>query len=53
VFETEPLTAEAGAKFEGLNVLLTPHVAGVTDESNVRVSAMIAERVAAHLAEAG
>ncbi len=53
VFETEPLTAEAGAKFEGLNVLLTPHIAGVTEESNVRVSAMIAERVASHLAEAG
>ena len=53
VFETEPLTAEAGAKFEGLNVLLTPHIAGVTEESNVRVSAMIAEKVASHLAEAG
>lgn len=49
VFETEPLTAEAGAIFDGLNVLLTPHIAGVTDESNVRVSAMIAARVAQHL----
>lgn len=46
VFETEPLTAQAGAKFKGLgNILLTPHIAGVTDESNVRVSALIATRV--------
>ncbi|MEO0999660.1 MAG: hydroxyacid dehydrogenase [Pseudomonadota bacterium] len=49
VFEAEPLSAEAGARFQGLNVLLTPHIAGVTVESNVRVSALIAERVAAHL----
>jgi len=49
VFEVEPLSAEAGAKFAGLNVLLTPHIAGVTEESNVRVSALIAERVLAHL----
>jgi (S)-sulfolactate dehydrogenase len=50
VFETEPLTAEAGAKFAGLpNLLLTPHIAGVTDESNVRVSGLIADRVLAHL----
>ena len=46
VFETEPLTAEAAKPFQGLdNLLLTPHIAGVTKESNVRVSAMIAERV--------
>lgn len=46
VFETEPLTAEAAQKFEGLNnLLLTPHIAGVTEESNVRVSDMIAKRV--------
>ncbi|WP_349360789.1 hydroxyacid dehydrogenase [Stappia sp.] len=50
VFETEPLTAEAGALFEGLeNVILTPHIAGVTGESNVRVSALIAEKVAVAL----
>lgn len=50
VFETEPLTAEAGARFAGLpNLILTPHIAGVTAESNVRVSHMIAERVLAHL----
>ena len=30
-------------------LLLTPHIAGVTRESNLRVSALIAERVAAAL----
>jgi (S)-sulfolactate dehydrogenase len=46
VFETEPLTAEAGAKFAGLsNLILTPHVAGVTEESNERVSHLIADKV--------
>ncbi|WP_112323116.1 hydroxyacid dehydrogenase [Oceanibium sediminis] len=49
VFEEEPLGAAAGARFDGLNVLLTPHIAGVTEESNVRVSGLIAERVLAHL----
>ena len=49
VFETEPLTAEAGARFAGLNVLLTPHIAGVTEDSNVRVSSLIADKVADHL----
>ena len=50
VFETEPLTEEAGRKFRGLqNLILTPHIAGVTYQSNERVSAMIAERVAGHL----
>ncbi|MDF1608099.1 hydroxyacid dehydrogenase [Hoeflea sp. YIM 152468] len=46
VFEAEPLTKEAGAKFKGLgNLVLTPHIAGVTDESNLRVSHLIAEKV--------
>ena len=46
VFETEPLTAEAGAIFAGCpNLILTPHIAGVTEESNVRVSAVIAAAV--------
>nr|WP_210260302.1 hydroxyacid dehydrogenase [Hongsoonwoonella zoysiae] len=50
VFEEEPLTAEAGGKFEGLdNIILTPHIAGVTQESNVRVSDLIAETVIRHL----
>jgi (S)-sulfolactate dehydrogenase len=46
VFETEPLTASAGTLFKGVpNLLLTPHIAGVTDESNVRVSAVTAKAV--------
>jgi (S)-sulfolactate dehydrogenase len=50
VFETEPLTAADGAKFKGLsNLVLTPHIAGVTEESNVRVSDMIADVVIADL----
>ncbi len=50
VFETEPLTAEAGAKFMGLsNLILTPHIAGVTEESNVRVSDLIASTILSHL----
>ncbi|MFQ5565528.1 MAG: NAD(P)-dependent oxidoreductase [Paracoccaceae bacterium] len=50
VFETEPLTAAAAARFEGLsNVILTPHIAGLTEESNVRVSQLVAEQVIAHL----
>ena len=50
VFEREPLPAEDGAKFAGLsNLILTPHIAGVTVESNVRVSELIADTVLAHL----
>ncbi|MBU1357617.1 MAG: 3-phosphoglycerate dehydrogenase, partial [Gammaproteobacteria bacterium] len=45
VFEPEPL--KAGNAWEGCpNVILTPHVAGVTAESNVRVSTLIAKEVA-------
>ena len=50
VFETEPLTAQAGAKFAGIpNLVLTPHIAGVTEESNVRVSEVIAKKIMAEL----
>ena len=50
VFETEPLDAAAGAVFAGApNLILTPHIAGVTDESNVRVSAVTARAVVAVL----
>ncbi len=46
VFEEEPLNKEAGKKFSGLNnLILTPHIAGVTKESNFRVSKMIADKV--------
>lgn len=44
VFDPEPL--KAGSAWEGCpNVILTPHVAGVTAESNERVSTMIAAEV--------
>lgn len=50
VFETEPLTEPAGRVFAGIgNLILTPHIAGVTAESNVRVSAVTAENVLKHL----
>lgn len=53
VFEREPLDAEAGAAFGGVpNLILTPHIAGVTVESNVRVSAVTARAVRRHLTEA-
>jgi (S)-sulfolactate dehydrogenase len=46
VFETEPLTIAAGTTFRGVpNLILTPHIAGVTEESNVRVSAVTARAV--------
>lgn len=46
VFEAEPVTAASGALFQGVpNLLLTPHIAGVTEESNVRVSAVTAKAV--------
>ena len=49
VFEREPLPA--GSPFAGCpNLVLTPHIAGVTRESNARVSTMVAERVVACLA---
>ena len=51
MFETEPLTAEAGAVFKDVpNLILTPHIAGVTDEGNIRVSAITVENVARELA---
>ncbi|HSF94435.1 MAG TPA: hydroxyacid dehydrogenase [Thermohalobaculum sp.] len=51
VYETEPLTAAAAARFGGLkNLILTPHVAGLTVESEVRVSTMVVDKVISHLA---
>jgi (S)-sulfolactate dehydrogenase len=48
VFEHEPLAA--GSPLAGApRLVLTPHIAGVTVESNERVSALIAGRVAAAL----
>ena len=48
VFESEPLTESR--PFAGLpNLILTPHIAGVTVESNRRVSCMIVDQVMEHL----
>jgi (S)-sulfolactate dehydrogenase len=50
VFEDEPLSANSGEMFKGCpNLILTPHIAGVTVESNVRVSRVTADAVAASL----
>lgn len=50
VFAREPVDATSGAQFAGVpNLILTPHIAGVTEESNVRVSAVTAGAVARHL----
>jgi (S)-sulfolactate dehydrogenase len=46
VFEVEPLSANHGYAFVDCpNLLLTPHIAGVTAESNVRVSSVTAQNV--------
>ena len=53
VFEEEPLSAARAAIFAGCpNLVLTPHIAGVTVELNVRVSWVTAENVRRHLAGA-
>jgi (S)-sulfolactate dehydrogenase len=50
VFDTEPLSKQAGEKFSGIaNLILTPHIAGVTDESNIRVSQVTVANVLAEL----
>ena len=48
VFDQEPLPAGSPLA-DCPNLILTPHVAGVTRESNVRVSTLIADKVAAAL----
>ena len=51
VFAQEPLTKEQGAVFAGCpNLILTPHVAGLTVEANTRVSSLVAEKIRNHLA---
>lgn len=50
VYETEPLTREAAAVFLDVpNLVLTPHIAGVTVESNQRVSQLTMDNVRAVL----
>ena len=46
VFSAEPIDQTTAETFAGIpNVILTPHVAGVTVESNERISAITAENV--------
>jgi (S)-sulfolactate dehydrogenase len=50
VFAAEPVDANRGSVFaECPNLVLTPHIAGVTEESNVRVSWVTVEAVRKHL----
>lgn len=51
VFEEEPLTADRGAVFADTpRLILTPHIAGVTRESNAAVSSVTARNVLEALA---
>ncbi len=53
VFEQEPLNEAAGAKFADCpNLVITPHIAGVTAEGNKRVSILTVANVKAALSEA-
>ncbi len=46
VFETEPVTAQSGAHMADVpNLILTPHIAGLTDEANLRTSDLTAANV--------
>ena len=52
VFNEEPLKKEYAKKFKGIdNLILTPHIGGVTKESNERVSQMIAKKIDMHLSK--
>ena len=52
VFNEEPVNKEYAKKFEGIdNLILTPHIGGVTKESNERVSKMIAKKIDIHLSK--
>ena len=54
VHEEEPLSAEAGAVFAGLpNLLLTPHIAGLTREADLRVGAVTVQNLMRVLKPAG
>jgi (S)-sulfolactate dehydrogenase len=46
VFEAEPLSAETGARFRDVpDLILTPHIAGVTEESNRWISVLTVQNV--------
>ncbi len=52
VFAEEPLSRQAGRRFIGVpNLILSPHVAGLTREANVRVSWVVARAVDATLSD--
>ncbi|WP_424970818.1 hydroxyacid dehydrogenase [Dinoroseobacter sp. S76] len=52
VFASEPLDATAGAQFADVpNLILTPHIAGVTAEANIRVSRITVDNVQRALME--
>ncbi|WP_062228478.1 hydroxyacid dehydrogenase [Aureimonas frigidaquae] len=46
VFENEPLPKEDAARFKGIDrLILTPHIAGLSAESNLRVSKVVVDAV--------
>ncbi len=46
VFETEPVTADSSQHLIDVpNLILTPHIAGLTDEANLRTSELTADNV--------
>jgi len=46
VFEKEPIESEFYNKIKpGMNCILTPHISGVTIESNIRVSDFIVKKI--------
>ncbi|MDH3293824.1 MAG: 3-phosphoglycerate dehydrogenase, partial [Acidimicrobiia bacterium] len=53
VFESEPVDAASGHRLAGVpNLILTPHIAGLTEESQRRVGEVTAANVRAALAGA-
>jgi (S)-sulfolactate dehydrogenase len=50
VFPNEPASADDLAMFDGLeNIILTPHVAGLTQEANSRVGTITAHNIRRYL----
>jgi len=54
VFSTEPIDESTAAIFRNVpNLILTPHIAGVTIESNARISTVTVDNVLRELKAAG
>ncbi len=52
--DVEPIQPEVGAMFQGIeNLILTPHIAGVTRESNRRIAEVAAGNVRRVMSDAG